>query len=182
MSATKEGIETVVNGILAFAATEDAQAFNAVASNEVVKRALEHANEGRFEEFDFELLHPFEQVVDGLLAGITNSNEAQFLLKHSSFVESHFNRLIEKYEGSPCCSDKSRTIMQSLIHFHIDGKPIQFNYGQEYTYHLPKRIFTTHDMIVEFATSLHHLFYGNPEKYLNALQGVIAAAEKAGKD
>lgn len=178
MSATKEGIETVVNGILDFAAKEDARAFNAVASNEVVKRALGHASEGRYEEFDFELLHPYEQVVDGLLAGITNSSEAQFLLKHGQFVERHFNRLIEKYEGSPYCSDKSRTIMRSLIRFHIGDKPIQFNYEQEYTCHLPKKIFTTHDMIVEFATGLHRLFYGNPERYLAALQGVIAAAEK----
>lgn len=182
MSVTKKGIESVVTGILNFAANENAQAFNAVASNEVIKRALEHASEGRYEEFDFELLHPVEQVVDGLLAEITSSNEAQFLLKHGQFVEGHFNKLIEKYEGSPCCSDKSRTIMRALIRFHLGGKPIKFNYEQEYTYHLPKRIFTTHDMIVAFATSLHHLFYGNPERYLNALQGVIAAAEKEGKD
>lgn len=68
--------------------------------------------------------------------------------------------------------------MRALISFHKDGKPIQFNYDQEYTYHLPKRIFTAHDMIVEFATSLHSLFYGNPERYLSALQSVIVCAGK----
>jgi len=172
MSKIEEEIKAALGGILDMASREEAEAYASVASNKAVKNALEHALAGRYEEFDYELLHPFESVVDGLLATITQSSEAKFLIKHSGFVERHFEALIEKYEGSPCCADKSRTIIRSLIRFYLEGKHIQFNYAQEYSYHLPKRVFKTHDEIVGFAQGLHHLFYGKPDFYLKALQGI----------
>jgi len=177
MSVTKESISTVIGGILDTAAQDNVDAYTALASNNTVKSAVEYAREGLYEEFSLELLHPFDSVVDGLLASITDSSEAQFLIKHSDFAESHFNRLIEKFEGSPCCSDKSRTIVSSLIRYYIDDVKINFNYEQEVTYHLPKKIFKTHDQIVAFAKGLHHLFYGRPDFYLEALQAVVTTAD-----
>ncbi|PKM47065.1 MAG: hypothetical protein CVV05_01360 [Gammaproteobacteria bacterium HGW-Gammaproteobacteria-1] len=178
MSVTKDDIKAVLGGILGMSAREDEEAYHAVADNQVVQRAVDYAREGKYEEFGLLFVGQIERVIDGLLASVTNDAEAQFLIKHGCFVEEHFKRLIQRYEGMPCCADKSRTIMRSLIVFYLEGKPICFDYSQEYTYHLPKKIFKAQEEILGFAKGLHQLFYGNPDLYLEQLRSVMATADK----
>jgi hypothetical protein len=164
-----KSIDAVFSGLLSMGDKDNADAYNAVANTLLVIKARDHAVSGNYESFDFEYLHLQEQVVDGLLESVTDNNELQFLMKHGAFVERHFNKMIVNFEGSPYCSDKSSTIMSRLIRFHQTGTEIAFNYDQDVTYHLPKKVFTTHTEIIKFAESLHHFFYGNPQKYLESV-------------
>lgn len=127
-----------------------------------------------YEEFYLFVKFPFEQFISGFLKSeLKMNNELQFIYSNSQFIERHFEKLIEQIEGSACCADKSRTIMNSIIDFYKSDIEIVFNYDSEYTFHLPKKIFTNHNCIIDFYQGLKYLFYGNPEKYLIAYKNAM---------
>jgi hypothetical protein len=124
-----------------------------------------------YEEFYIGFIFPFENLTNSIVKNtISNNNDIIFIYNNSQFIENNFKYLIEKYEGFSCCSDKSRTILKSLIDFYANNNRIEFNYKGEYTFHLPKKIFTSHDDIVSFYEGLKNLRYGNPTKYLEILK------------
>lgn len=129
------------------------------------------------EDFYLLLIYPFEQFVSGLIrTEISKNDEMDFLFIHYNYVESHFVKLFEEKEGRACSADKSRTIIRSLFNWMKTGKKIEWNYEQEYTYHLPKKIFKTHEDIIQFYEAIKHLYYGNPKKYLEALKNIMSIA------
>ena len=81
-------------------------------------------------------------------------------------------KMIETFEDWPCCADKSRTIMKGLLNYYKNNEEIIFDYKQQYTYHLPKILFKTHDQIIEFYEGVKGLYYGSLEKYLQAFVNV----------
>jgi len=125
-------------------------------------------------EFFYAVLYPWEKFISGFLKSTINANkDVEFIFKNSQYIDRHFCNLFEKYEGSACCADKSRTIVNRLLKYYQEGEEIVFNYEAEYTYHLPKKIFKSHDHIIQFYESIKSLLYGNPEKYLEALKVVL---------
>jgi len=125
------------------------------------------------EEFYFGLIYPFEEYISGLVRSeISNNRDVVFIFQNSQFIENHFVKLIETIEGSACSADKSRTILKRLFDFYKNGNKINFDYTQEYTFHLPKIVFKTHENIIEFYEGLKNLYYGNNEKYLKALLNI----------
>lgn len=134
---------------------------------------IQSFNNNDYEEFHLSIIYPFNNFIDGFIRSeISDNHDVAFLMANSEFVEHHFEEWVRRKEGAPCSADKSRTIIRSLIKFYSKGKKIAFNYEAEYTYHLPKTVFKTHDQIVEFYEGLKSLFYGKPEKYLKALMGL----------
>jgi hypothetical protein len=59
---------------------------------------------------------------------------------------------------------------------------ISWDYSAEYTYHLPKQIFTTHSEIIEFFNGIHHLYYGNPDAYIKAMANSLKINIPVNKD
>lgn len=124
------------------------------------------------EDFYYKVLHPFKEFVSGLISHeFSNDSDVKFILLNSSFIERNFKEIIEKIEGMACCADKSRTILKRLFDFYNSDKTkeIEFNYEAEYTYHLPKKVFTTHEDIINFYQALKSLYYGRGEDYLGEM-------------
>lgn len=101
----------------------------------------------------------------------------KFLFKNCGFVEDHVRRLIEKYEGIGRCSDKTGSVLSGILRYLKTGQTIQWNYDQEYTFHLPKKVFVEHASTIQYFWSLLHLMSGNPEPYMHALLAVQKHAE-----
>jgi len=175
MSSNKD-IETTITSVLKNIDEDNAQAYQRLELDPAIQKAFAAAQFGNYDEFYFELQYPFEQVISGLLTNVTKNHTAQHILKHSQFIEQHLNDLFERYEGATCCVDKARTMIKKTLAFHMHGTRIEFDYDQEFTYHLPKKIFTNHDDIIEFIGGLLDLYYGKPKRYLLALKGVIIRA------
>ena len=160
-----------------------AEGFNAVRDVPLIKKAFELAQKGCYEEFFFALQYPFDELVDALVdAAVPHGQEAKFLMKNSQFIEAQFEKIIEKNEGSACCADKSRFIMRSLFNYFTTGKEIELNRAQEYTYHLPKKVFTTHEQIVGFFDGVMRLYYGQYEPYIKALSVVLDSAKTSAEN
>lgn len=129
----------------------------------------------RLDEFDMGVLYPFRKFQRLLIQGLynTNDNKLVFLIQQYSYVESHFQKLFQKYEGSFACADKSRTVVDRLFGFYTEGEQIKFNYDGEYTYHLPKILFKTHDDIISFYDAIVSLYYGNSDLYIHELGKIM---------
>ena len=126
------------------------------------------------DDFYLGLIRPHEQFISGLIKSEISKNEdVIFILKNSRLIESNFRYWIERIEGTACCADKSRTILRRLMGFYKSGDRITFDYTQEYTFHLPKVMFKTHESIIEFYEGVKGLEYGNPTKYLISLTSLI---------
>ena len=155
-------------------------AFGSAISNEhkeLFQRVIDSSNIPGFsnpEEFFFSVLYPFDNFVDGFIRSkVSNNEDVVFIYKNNQFIERHFESVIKINEGWPCCADKSRTIMRGLVEFYSSGKEIQFNYDAEYTYHLPKKVFTSHAEIIGFYQGAKSLYYGNSDKFLKAMLKII---------
>lgn len=176
MKFNSEDIEKVINGINGMFEEEEQKMY---------LKFIEHCpikSYDNYDEFYIGFVYQFEQLISSIVKNnVSNNDDVVFIYERSQFIENHFQKLIEKYENFTCCVDKSRTIMKSLINFFITGERIVFDYNAEYTYHLPKKIFTSHDDIVEFFKGLQDLYYGNPTKYLETLK-IITENLKEDKD
>jgi hypothetical protein len=175
MTAKKQADIAAVIGAMFSATQRDASNVYAFVADEpsvIVARKLAEAQNG--EDFFYQMQYPFEQVIDGLLENVfPGNNDAKFIMANHNFIERHFVNLICKMEGSPCSADKSRTICRSLMHFFTSNQPIEFNYQGEYTFHLPKKIFTTHAEIVEFYYGIRDLYCGRSDRYLSAMLKIL---------
>jgi len=126
------------------------------------------------ESFYFSLIYPHSKFLKGLIRSeICKNDKVDFLLLHSRFVENHFLKLIVEKEGSACSADKSRTIINRIFKFLKTGEKIEWNYEGEYTFHLPKKLFKTHDEIIDFYEAVKHVYYGNYKQYIEALKNVL---------
>jgi hypothetical protein len=173
-------ISDVVQGLLNASRQEALQAALALMEDVAIQKALMLANEGDMAGFEQTLLRPMEKTIEGVLhLAVPNNHPVQFLLRHYGFISRHFRSIIEKREGNTCCADKTRFIMRSLMKFYQTGAEIQLNREQQYIFHLPTVVFTTHDAIVAFFEAVQALHYGEGAKYLKqmALLTVPAATE-----
>jgi len=127
------------------------------------------------EEFFYMLIYPHQKFLKGLIdCEISKNDSVKFIYLHHSFIEHNFVKIIQDVEGSACSADKSRTILRALCNWFIKGERIDWNYEQEYTFHLPKKVFTTHEEIVGFYKGLENLYYGNYVPYLGELKKLIS--------
>lgn len=145
-----------------------------------IQRAIEALADRNPDRFYLALLYPLTQVVRGLVnEQVGRCQEAEFLLMQRDFVSSHIRKLIEQHEGWPCSADKVRTIMRAALSFYIDQKQIEFNYQGEYVFHLPTKILNDQASILGFVNGLKHLYYGDPEPYLQQLLRIKKRAAEA---
>lgn len=166
-------LNDVFTGIFASIAKEQAEAFSQVAELPAVQAAREHVRDLDTGGFYYKFMHPIDNLVDGLLAAeLPGSSDARFIFKNSQFVECHFRALIEQYDGNSCCADKTRTVVKALLTYLTTGKDIAFDHTQKYTFHLPKKVFTTHQEVLQYFKAVQRLFYGQSDAYMTVLLAI----------
>lgn len=123
------------------------------------------------EDFFFSVLYPWENFISAFIQlKISSDKEVVYIYKNSEVIDRHFSRQFQKYEGSACSADKSRTVVRCLLDFFLSGEEIKFDYKQEYTYHLPNKIFKTHSEILDFYKAIKDIQYGRAEKYIEEIK------------
>lgn len=171
---TNTAIQDVLRGILGAVAQKQSDAANRLSDLPAAQKAVDTAKDGDFEGFNFSVLHPIGEAIDGFLAAaIPTSEAARFLMREQAFVERHFRRMIAQIEGSSCSADKAYAVMRGLFHFLVHGERIVFDASEQYTFHHPKVIFTTHEQIVGFFEALRELYYARPERYIRAVEATL---------
>jgi hypothetical protein len=175
---TEASIRAVISSILSgYDATSQAL-FRSVVANLDLSSIIEALDNKNPSVFHREMIKPFHRIVEAMLdERFEDNTRARALFEHAEFFSRHFRFIIERFEGSSCCADKTATVMAKLAHHLIDGTPITFNYKQEYTYHLPTTVFTKEAEIVEFFQATHHLMHGQPLEYIRVLGKLATQAD-----
>ena len=175
----EQSFKAVIRAMLNIHNDKSKSAFNAVSCSPAFDIAREQIKKRNTEHFYLLFLYQMEIPLQGFLESeMPGNHRAQFLFQNGEFIERHYEKLFERIEGVACCADKSRTIMRGLAKFLLDGKEIVFDYNQEYTYHLPKKIFNNHKSIVDFFESIYALYYGQFDKFIFEISNVIESAKK----
>lgn len=159
-SISKDQVKQVTDGLLGVITEENVALYKKLADE-----GPNHKITGATSFYE-NILFPFENYLNGFIqVAIGGGEDVENLLMHGKFVQVHLERLFERFEGSPCSADKARTILDALFSYYKDGEPIEFNYTQEYIFHLPKIILRSQDEIVDFYQAVIYLLYGSPERY-----------------
>lgn len=132
------------------------------------------ANVSTPEKFHYSFTYKIQRIISVLIKkDAVHQSELVFLYENYDMVNLHFQKLFQKYEGWACSADKSRTITCHLARFFRTGKYIEFDYSQEYTYHLPEKIFKTHDEIFTMFYGIWCFSIGNPIPYIENLKTLL---------
>lgn len=178
MTDIEKGLKDVMQGMFASITEDNNRAYDEISGNPAIESARKYIADRNTEEFYLMFLYPLMSPIEGFLENeFPGNTKAQFLFQRIDFVEIHFLNLIEKIEGSACSADKSRTIMRCIARFLIDGSEIKFDYEQEYTYHLPKKVFLDHESIMNFFDAIYNLYYGDHIKYIYEIQRIYCTAK-----
>lgn len=160
---------------------EERNVFYSVLEDKDFLAKLNDLSSHRVKDFLFLYNHDYSCFTDVLMAELfkisLDNRNLLFLMKHYDFVEIQFKKLITNIEGHPCSADKSGFIMSSLINHFKDNKSITLNYNQEYTYHLPEKIFNSEEKILKFFDAVHRLYYGQTEIYFNVYNEVLESVK-----
>lgn len=168
MKVNDESIKNVLNMMSDNIGKENVELYKKLIEQNGIKKIDD------VDDFYIMMVYPYEKFLKGFIqVEISKNDEVKFLLLHYNFVEYQFQKIIVDTEGSACSADKSRTIMRRIFNWLNKGEKIEFDYNGEYTYHLPKKVFTTHDDIVSFYEAVKNLYYGNYKPYLEALGKII---------
>lgn len=178
---TIQDIQSTLSALMGAIDAESVTLFHRIFEGQDLKDVEQALKTGRPDIFDILFNYPVRRVTNGLVQVFLGRNrDLAFLYEKADFVEMHLKRRFDLIEGMPCCADKSRTVLRALARHFADesGRPIQFNYAQEVTYHLPQKILRTHDEIIAFFDALKGLYYGRFEPYV----ALCAAQEEDAKE
>jgi len=174
----RDALADVLTHILQASRSDALGLFAQLTGEPLVDKAVQAAMAGDPRAFGHALLIPIDRFVEGLLShAAPGKPEAHFLLRHAAFVERHFRAVIERMEGMQCCADKAGWLNRKLMRFYLVGERIVLNRDQQYTFHLPTRVFVTHDEIVLFFLAVRDLYYGRSDGFVEALSRLPRESE-----
>lgn len=104
-----------------------------------------------------------------------NSNQSskiEFVYKEYDFINAQVEELITKYEGSPCCHDKSSTLVRMYVRYQATGILPDLKKEEKEFW---KPACGTAEEWMNFIDSTLHLYQGRPDAYLAAHQLLSAS-------
>lgn len=124
------------------------------------------------EEMDCMIASPFENIISTVVktALKTDDDEICAIYTDWDFFDCHVTKLCTKLYGGMCSADKGRYIVKSFIQYRLTGSLPLFDPKPE-NYHHPET--GTPEQWMRFVKGLFFLKYGNPEKYLSALNDLM---------
>lgn len=176
---TSKDIKSVLDALLSCINSDDVNAAEALREVPAVQTAHTAMVGKKFDEFYYAVQYPVENVLRGMLeTQFPDQHRVHFLFLQSQFVAQQLEWRIRETEGSPCCVDKTSTVMRAIFKFLATGVEVAFDYTQEYTYHLPKTVFAQHKEVMEFFEAVYALYYGNPTRYLQVIPALPKCAAR----
>lgn len=155
-----------------------------IGENEFIDNARRCIESDNVDMFRYCVIDALNAPVDALLDEVNGKNDMlPFVFKHHGMIERHFQNLFSKIEGRACSADKSRTVIRSLARYCRTGEEIKFDYDGKYTFHLPKKIFKTHDEIMELVKALRTLYVmGRADELIVFYKGFYERLEKLNEE
>lgn len=148
---------------------QEDEIFAVIQDSSFVQENKKHLENIDPELFDLFWIDKMNGVTSSMIRGVWPQLQDSFIFEQAGYVESQFNSMFEMFEGHSCCADKSRSVVRAVARYLCTGQGFEFDYGQEYTYHLPKVIMKTQKDIVAFYQAIKALYYGSPGPYMSCM-------------
>lgn len=171
-SELTQALAELVSGLFKEHQTECSALYERLKDVESVALGLDSAIKLNPERFRLHLTYTLDKLQEGVVlaatgfAPVVDKRKLVSLFLNYGFFASHIRALVEEVEGSACCADKTRFLLKALARFFAHGQEVSFDRNQPYTFHLPEKVLTSHQEVVDFYNALERLFYGKPDKYL----------------
>jgi hypothetical protein len=170
LSAVFEQISAIFEQIRVSGVQDRAEMASIIMENPYIVSSIDDLRNNRFEKFHKAIVMKSDDILEGIVEHVFGDNyEIAFLIKQYDFLYQHLEKLFTKFEGHASCVDKTRTVLAYLLLNKAKGTRIEFDYDGEWTYHLPKKILTSHEEVIKFFDAMINLYYGSHEKYLALL-------------
>lgn len=101
---------------------------------------------------------------------IKDKSKADFIFINYGFLERNIRELCTLREGSACCADKSRHILNMYLEYALHGTMPNFDPTIEH-YWTPN--FGDNEMWINLCNGLYRLYYGYTEEYFKAYNSLI---------
>ena len=174
----KTALSEIFEQISASGLQKRAELTSLIMDNPYIASSIDDLRNYRFEKFHEAIVMKSDDILEGIVEHVFGENyEIAFLIKQYDFLYHHLEKLFTKFEGHACCVDKTRTVLACLLLNKAKGKRIEFDYDGEWTYHLPKKILTSHEEVIKFFDAMINLYYGSHEKYLALLLEISAQSK-----
>lgn len=127
------------------------------------------------EEFDILINYQLKKALSQAISYINSfpegvdKNKLTFLYLNYRFMENHVRNLIMNKEGSICCADKARWILEKYKNYILTGETVEM--GKEIRFCTPG--FGEFFDWVNYCDSLYHLFNGDPIEYVSAYTNLL---------
>ncbi|MBX0312891.1 MAG: hypothetical protein JHC31_14205 [Sulfurihydrogenibium sp.] len=138
-------------------------------SNQLFEELIqEKENFSNYSSYYFSLIHKKDLIyiqallhVKDLMDSPNRYRYADIFMKGKGFYEIHLKTVFEKFEGSICCVDRARTIINRYLHYLATGEVIEFDTSLRCSFPSVGDAMFWFD----FMDSLYKLYYGKNEKY-----------------
>ena len=161
------GLSALFGGIMGQIRRESDDAYKAIGEIPMVAAGAKALRLCDQSSFQMDLLYPIDKALSGMIEREAGSQDGlEFAFLHGDVVRRHLEKIFIAVEGSACNVDKSGEVLYRIIWFLKTGTRVEFNPEDEWTYSHPKKVFTTHDEIMEFFHALRDLHYGMPMKFI----------------
>ena len=170
----KEQIKNAITSIAnIFTAKSDKEA------DDIIAGSLNYIKENNIktpEDFDLIISHKINNCLKRLavnigdLESVNEKNKAAFIYTNYMFLEQNIRQLCTQREGTCCCVDKSRYILEIYLKYVVSGEIPEFDPNKE-KFYIPK--FGTNEMWIAYCNGLYDLYFGHSEKYLSAYKDLV---------
>lgn len=169
-----DGIVAIFNALNSEVNNEKRQLLESIGDNEIIQQATKALQDNNIQRFNY-VCRKITSPIDAMILSIyaIHSAEYKFAVKNYRMIERNFCNLFKVIEGAGCSADKSKTVMRNLIIFLRTDEGIKFDYDGEYTFHLPKKIFKTHEQIYDFFVALMRFDMGYPNEFIKIYGTII---------
>jgi hypothetical protein len=155
-------------------------AFRLAATQPWVVDAVERAKALEVDAYHYGFSQELARLESGLLDHVfPNQPQVQFIFSHLRFVELQFLAFIKKHEGDACSVDKARFLVDALLRHYLQGRRLSIDRNQQYTYHLPTKVFVEHNEMLDFFVAVQGLYYGRVHAYLACCAAIERRLESA---
>lgn len=169
----KDNLEESIKSLLNYMITEESNK-----SQKLIMEVLKQIQESKVdfsnpEDFHLFLIYKLENAIEEIAkhmhecpqSNIKDDYKPNFIFLHYDFLEHNIRELCTLREGSSCCADKSRSIIEIYLKYSLTGNIPEFNPDLE-QYWTPK--FGNYQEWMDLCDGIYELYFGKPEKYLRA--------------
>jgi hypothetical protein len=165
---TKKAFENIFTSIL------DSSQKEVMEKYPELSKSLSDITKLSAEDFNLNFYYPIDGVIRENIARKLNKsafdNEVSsvvFIYTNYTFVEQNIQKFISTKEGMACEADKSRWLVNSLVKYYSEGKPIDMTID-EHCYWKPH--FWTAEQWIALFEAIKQLYYGNFEHYIKFIK------------